>query len=812
MKHIPMLLILGALLSGCAFPWQASPAPDNPFGTPVTVLPPAYTPGAPDTPAFTPPPSPTPTPVPAARIVSADHALFNGDWEGALQTYRSALESAETPEVRAAALLGVARSLYLLGQYPEALDTLRQVTQTYPDTPQAETAAFYLARTYQALGRYPEAAQAYVDYAQNSAAAIQSYLYEWSGDAWMQAGEYAAAVQAYWQALQAPRAGSRERERLKLASAYTQNAQYADALTLYDQIFAQTGNDYTKAQTLFLSGSIYRTLGNSEEAFSRYLRAVNEYPRAYDSYSALVELVNAGHSVDELQRGLVDYYAGQDGVALAAFDRYINAPGDLAGKAQARYYRGLILRARGEYGEALNSWRWIVERTPDSPYAADAWEQIGYTQWAYLDDYEGAIATFLGFVQAAPGAARAPEFYDSAARVAERSGDLPRAASLWEELAAAYPQSRLAPRALFRAGIAYYRSGQFPQAQAGFLRAYNNGSDLEQRAAALLWLGKVQQAIGDSAGAHTYWQQAAQVDPTGYYSERARDLLQGNAPFTPPQAYDLSFDRAAERAEAEAWLRATFSLPADTDLSSPGPLSADPRWQRGVQLWHLGMYEQARLEFEDLRAALQDDPAGSYRLGSALIELGAYRSGIYAVRRVLTLAGMDDAGTMGAPRYFNRLRFGAYYADLLVPAAQENGFHPLFLFSLTRQESLFEGFVRSAAGARGLMQIVPATGAYIADLLGWPPDYTADDLYRPVVNVRFGAEYLARQRDAFDGDLYAALAAYNAGPGNTAVWHSLAGDDPDLFLEIIRYPETQEYIRGIYEMYAIYYRLYDRSP
>ncbi|RMF46314.1 MAG: lytic transglycosylase domain-containing protein, partial [Anaerolineae bacterium] len=99
-----------------------------------------------------------------------------------------------------------------------------------------------------------------------------------------------------------------------------------------------------------------------------------------------------------------------------------------------------------------------------------------------------------------------------------------------------------------------------------------------------------------------------------------------------------------------------------------------------------------------------------------------------------------------------------------------------------------------------------------ADLLGWPPQYTDDDLYRPLVNVRFGAAYLARQRDAFHGDLYAALAAYNAGPGNASIWYNLSGGDPDLFLEIIRYPETQEYIRGIYEMYAIYYRLYDRSP
>ncbi len=213
-----------------------------------------------------------------------------------------------------------------------------------------------------------------------------------------------------------------------------------------------------------------------------------------------------------------------------------------------------------------------------------------------------------------------------------------------------------------------------------------------------------------------------------------------------------------------------------------------------------------------MRASVQNNPADSYRLGNALIELGLYRSGIYAIRQVLTLAGMDDAATMQAPRYFNRLRFGAYYADLIVPAAQENGFHPLFLFSLARQESLFEGFIGSAAGARGLMQIIPSTGAYIAELMGWPDNYTADDLYRPLVNVRFGAAYLARQRQAFDGDLYAALAAYNAGPGNASVWHDLSGGDPDLFLEIIRYPETQRYIRGIYEMYSIYYNLYDRSP
>jgi len=57
-----------------------------------------------------------------------------------------------------------------------------------------------------------------------------------------------------------------------------------------------------------------------------------------------------------------------------------------------------------------------------------------------------------------------------------------------------------------------------------------------------------------------------------------------------------------------------------------------------------------------------------------------------------------------------------------------------------------------------------------------------------------------------------ALAAYNGGPGNAAIWKELAGDDPDLFLEVIRFEETRSYIKGIYEIFTIYRNLYDRTP
>jgi soluble lytic murein transglycosylase len=268
-------------------------------------------------------------------------------------------------------------------------------------------------------------------------------------------------------------------------------------------------------------------------------------------------------------------------------------------------------------------------------------------------------------------------------------------------------------------------------------------------------------------------------------------------------------DLASERKAADAWMRLTFKLAPDTDLSGPGTLASDLRFIRGREFWNLGWFDESRLEFEDLRTSINGDAVQTYRLGNYLLDLGMYRSAIMALRQVLSLAGLQDqASTMLAPPYFTHVRYGLYYRDLIVPAAQANNLDPLFLFSLIRQESLFEGFVSSTAGARGLMQIVPATGGGIARALGWPINYAPDQLYRPNVSILFGAYYLSSNRSSLNGDLYAALAAYNGGPTVASDATQLAHGDPDLLLEAVRIQETRDYIRSVYENYVIYRRIY----
>jgi soluble lytic murein transglycosylase len=630
------------------------------------------------------------------------------------------------------------------------------------------------------------------------------------GDALRASGNIAEALIDYRTALQSPSHLDPLQLEIKIARAHAAVGDHSTALGMYQDIYNQTSSDYTKAQMDYLMGQSYIALGQMEQAYAVYTDAVNNYPTAYESYLALLDLVNAGIPVDELNRGIVDYYAGQYGVALAAFDRYFQA--GAVDPATAHYYNGLTTRALGGYDGAIIEWNEIVNNYPDDRFWDDAWEQIAYTQWFFMEDYTQGVQTLQDFVETAPNHPRAPEFLFDAAVIAERADHLEQAADLWERVALEYPGYEKAQYALHLSGVTRYRLSDYSSAFAIFQHALANAVTLEERSAGYLWQGKAQKALGDHDAAAAAWEFAANVDPTGYYSERARDLLREQPPFTPPQVYDLSFEAINEREQAENWIRTTFNLPDTENLSSLDTLANDPRFVRGAELWELGLYEDARIEFEDLRYSVKNDPADSYRLANYFAEIGLYRSSIWAARQVLDLAGMDDAGTLNAPIFFNHLRFGTYFSELIVPTAQQYDIHPLFLFSLIRQESAFEGFVHSSAGARGLMQIIPTTGQEISNELGWPYNYINEDLYRPIVSVRLGTEYLDKWRDHLDGDLYAALAAYNGGPGNAIEWQRLAQDDPDLFLEVVRFEETREYIRGIFEIFNIYRRIYNRTP
>lgn len=801
-KKCLLSLCLAALLTGCAAP-TLLPA----TGTPSPTFPPGVTPSA------TPPPTETasPTPTPQVRIAAADRALLNGDYAAAQTGYQAALASSSDPDIQATALWNLGLTNMRAGNTGKALSDFNRLIVEHPNSSYRPWAHFVRGEILLKLGRYVEAVEAYSSYLMLRPGVIDFYVYERRGDAYAALANFDNAIEDYRSALNSPHIGDETALQIKLARAYESSGDTVTALGMYEAIAAATSNDYAKAQMDLYAGQLLLRLGQPEEAYARFLHTVDNYPLAYDSYTALVALVEAGVPVDDLNRGLVNYFAGQYGYALEAFARYTAANPDNDGTAF--YYRALTLREMGLFQEAVDIFSFFIRNYAGNRYWQAAWGEKAYTQWAYLGQYQPAAQTLVEFSHTTTDANTAAQALLNAGRIYERAGLLDQAADTWEAIANGYPGSDLVPQALFWAGIVRYRAGNYEQALVIFQRSMLFSLTPEDQARALFWSGKTQDALGDDASAQAYFQQAAALDPAGYYSLRAEDMLFDRLPFDPPPAYSLPTDLDAERAAAEAWLRVTFGLPAETDLSGPGALAEDTRLMRGAELWSLGLQDEARLEFEDLRKAVSASAEDSYRLGNTLLALGLYRPAIFAMRQVLTLAGMDSqAKTIAAPRYFNLVRYGLYYQDLVIPIAEANNLHPLFLFSVMRQESLFEGFVRSGAGARGLMQIMPATGQEIAANYGWPPDFTTDDLYRPLVSVQLGVYYLKTRRSYFGGDLYAALAAYNAGPGNAEIWRNLSGPDPDLFVETIRFAETRDYIRSIYEIYWMYRHLYETLP
>ncbi len=806
-KLLPAIVALVLSLQACTLPGLAPASPTStPTPLPTITLTPSPIPSATPTPI----PTPTPTPAPEVRVAEGDHALFNGDYESAQVAYSTALDATSDPAIRAAALLGIGRYHYLTGVYSNALNEFRAVIDNYPASSQAADAYYFLAETYMLLDRYAEAADAYASYLTIRPGILDAYVNERRGDALSAAGDFANALAAYTNAVQAPRSPTNFSLELKLAAINVALGDYATALVMYDDIYNRTGSEDIKAQVDYSRAQMYFASNQPEQATAAYVDAVINYPHAYYSYLGLVELVNAGYPIDELQRGLVDYYANQYGVALEAFNRFLTFSD--ATSSTALYYKGLILRQQGDYSSAIAMWDAVIQGDPASPDWDSAWEQKAYTQWAFIDDFSAGEKTLLDFVATAPAHPRAAEFLFDAGRTAERDERLQDAAQIWQRIPAEYPNSDYVYRSLFLAAICHYRLADYASADSAFGQAQALATTPEERAGALFWVGKSKAGQGDSAAARTAWEQAASIDPTGYYSERARDILNDRSPFTPPQLIDLGIDHQSELRQAQLWMQTTFNYPSTTDFSVPGPLASDPHFIRGQEYWRLGLFDQAEAEFSDLRTEASADPLISYRLAVFLSDLGMYRQAILSARQVLDLAGLDDAGTLTAPVLFSHIRFGAFYPDLVVPAAQDLGFSPLFVWSTLRQESLFDPSIESAAGALGLMQIMPVTGQEIVSRLGWPKSYSQTDLLRADINLTLGLDYLADQRDSLGGDLYAALAAYNGGPGNAASWQSLSKGDPDLFVEIVRFDETRQYLKGIYEVFTIYSRLYARVP
>jgi soluble lytic murein transglycosylase len=133
---------------------------------------------------------------------------------------------------------------------------------------------------------------------------------------------------------------------------------------------------------------------------------------------------------------------------------------------------------------------------------------------------------------------------------------------------------------------------------------------------------------------------------------------------------------------------------------------------------------------------------------------------------------------------------------------------PALVLAITRQESSFDPNVRSGAGARGMMQLMPATAKILARRIG--VGYSPSQLDEPEYNMRLGANFLGQLVSQFSGSYVMAAAGYNAGPGRPTQWTQFCGDprggstDPLDYIECIPFSETRNYVMRVMENMQVY--------
>jgi soluble lytic murein transglycosylase len=185
--------------------------------------------------------------------------------------------------------------------------------------------------------------------------------------------------------------------------------------------------------------------------------------------------------------------------------------------------------------------------------------------------------------------------------------------------------------------------------------------------------------------------------------------------------------------------------------------------------------------------------------------MGARRLGTMGA--VVAAAAVLALVALGIHQEANRLSLPLSHASLIREQAQDKHLDPALIAAVIYAESKFEPRP-SAAGAQGLMQILPATAYYLAHLSGGSR-FTASDLATPSVNVAYGSYYLRYLLDHYGGSELLAVAAYNGGLANVDNWVSRARAEGRLMdTSAIPFPETREYVQRVFAAQRAYREKY----
>jgi soluble lytic murein transglycosylase len=357
------------------------------------------------------------------------------------------------------------------------------------------------------------------------------------------------------------------------------------------------------------------------------------------------------------------------------------------------------------------------------------------------------------------------------ARVLEDLNREADAITAYRAVAVQFSSREAAAASLWRLGWLAYGKKDAQGTQKNWTRLAELGSAGAYRLPALYWTGRAREQAGGAGAADLYNQILAEA-PRSYYGMLAAGRLGRTR---------------------EGGIAGQIALPREPRAA----LSDDSGLARVVLLRRINLVEEAAAELESAVQDAAGDPVRLYGMAGVYIEAERYHMALRIMRRHFqTVAATGDPAL---PRAFWEMYYPYAWRDEMRDAAQRRGIDPYLVAAVVREESSYYPRAISRAGARGLMQLMPATARLMA-----PPG----DLDDPGFNIELGTRFLAGLMREFN-DPRLALAAYNAGPKNVRQWMSTRRtDDIEAFVEQIPFDETRLYVKRVVLSWDEYRRIY----
>ncbi len=669
--------------------------------------------------------------------------------------------------------LGRAEALIARTAYRNALQMLSGMELTGMDDWAARRARLQRALCLKALGRFEDALTGFraVETASES---IRDYMDFWLAECHRELGRPDSALVYYTRVVDARPSGRLLEDAALLAAGLHLQAGDAPAAALMYRRLPDGSEQ--KVRALAGLATALDVSGDPAEARRIRLRVVRDHPESPESLAALDSLGRL-NTVQERFNGAIAYSShGRFQEAVRLFRQIVRESGQAGWRGRAQHELGLAHFRQREYRTAQRAFQDAHRRfrVPEALF------YLGRCSVKLGRDIKAA-GQFQSFARRYPATPGAAEALWQAAMAYERRGRRAKAREVFLHLSARYPKSGLADRARWRAGYALYRLGRFEEAARVFVQLADRTSENYMRDQGAYWAGKAYGRAGRPETGARWLRRAAAGFPTSYYASRARAILKLK-------------DRAHQPVPASPGARKRLPM----YVPSPFLLKGD-------RLADLGLYEESEQEYRLAGWAHRNEIHALGELQRRFERIGAMNQAFRISGRIVNLE--RERGTPVSLASFRRL-YPIYYWGEISRAARGLGLDPNLVLAIIRQESAFDEMALSRAGARGLMQVMPATGRQVARKLRLK-GFSAEDLWDPNTSIRLGASHLADHfryfRNSRDRRLGLALSAYNAGLDAARKWSGrLPANDVDEFVESIPYRETRNYVKLVYRNYQVY--------